>query len=126
MLFMITFAICLSMALSELDPPSPEVVKCETENTKEMEKCGDAFNAAIKGVVTDYRELIKLNMEQLSDSSKKMVCCGFYAWEVCGLKAVSPTTGCEKLFGDYLKKIESDPAVVKTCAKFAKGSTACA
>jgi hypothetical protein len=114
------------MALSELEPPSPEVTKCEVAHVKEMEKCGDAYNAAIRGVVTDYRELIKLNLEQLPDSSKKMVCCGFYAFEVCGLKAVSPTTGCEKLFGDYLKKIESDPVVVKTCTKFAKGSTACA
>ncbi len=126
MLFMITFAICLSMALSELEPPSPEVSKCLVAHASEIEKCSDAFNAAIKGIVPDYHDLLKSNPDQLPDPSKKMVCCGFYAYEVCALKAVNPTAGCEKLFGDYLKKIESDPEVGKTCVKFAKGSTACA
>ncbi len=126
MLFIITFAICLSVALSELEPPSPEFSKCAAAHTTEMQKCSDAFNAAIKGVASDYNELLTLDTEKLPDPSKKKGCCGFYAYEACTVKAVSPTAGCEKIFGDYFKKIESDPKVVKTCVKFAKGSTACA
>jgi len=114
----------------ELQPPE-EVAKCLSAHSKSVENCSDIWVAELKNLMTVYGENeVLLYSKLLPDSAKKIICCGFYSWETCALKAVSPTAGCESLLAPFLKQLEADSktpmiSINEFCVKFPKGQTQC-
>ncbi len=135
MYFLITFSIFLSIALTmpseyfELEAPE-EVGKCVAAHSKVYEICSDAWVAKLKNITEDNKEVLKSNPELLPHLTKKTVCCGFYEWERCALKAVSPTAGCHKILVEFLKvyKAKENPpnlSLNQLCVEIPKESKEC-
>ena len=73
---------------------------------------------------------LQTNPNAIPDSQKKIICCGFYTWESCALRAVSTTSGCLSLVEEFLNKLEKEStqlmlSMESFCVKFPKGSEEC-
>ncbi len=136
-MFLLTFSVCISMALSipseyfELKAPQ-EVQNCISENGEAVGVCSTSYIATLfNGTTLQYNELMKSNPEAVPDSVKKTFCCGFHRFEKCVINTVSSTPGCEKLLKEYFQKAETFDAkppeisLKKLCVKYPIESNDC-
>jgi len=110
--------------------PSEELNNYFNAHFNELEVCINDYMVKLTNVLGPNPEKSIKNSSDLSDSTKKIVCCAVHTFESCIDQKLSPEHKCRALFDEHMKKAETEntfmgSTVAKTCEKFPQISNAC-